>query len=211
MNIWITVGLMMIIYVSFKWIRNKKKNYANYKLLQMFPKFTEFIYDYMSKQIGKTNKKDFNLLNFGYYNEEAHHNWKNGDKQAFQKMMYDTILNCTIKSNQLMYDKNKKVLEVGCGRGGGIKHLLETNKIYHVTGVDLSNENIKNCENILKKYIENSKVYTVNMKVGNAMHLQLNSNYFDAVINIESSHNYPNFNLFVDQVYKVLNHKNHLS
>jgi SAM-dependent methyltransferase len=92
--------------------------------------------------------------------------------------------------------KNKSILEVGCGRGGGIKALSRYFNFSEIYACDLNEKNIEYCKTNNDTGIE--------FKVLDAQNLDYPDNYFDIVINVESSHNYQNFPLFFNQVKRVL-------
>jgi len=92
--------------------------------------------------------------------------------------------------------KNKNILEVGCGRGGGIKALNKYFNFKEVHACDLNERNIEYC-----KTNNNTKI---NFKVLDAQNLDYPSNHFDIIINVESSHNYQNFPLFFNEVKRIL-------
>lgn len=92
--------------------------------------------------------------------------------------------------------KNKNILEVGCGRGGGIKALSKYFNFKEVYACDLNEKNIEYCK------INNNK--NIKFKVSDAQNLDYPDNYFDIIINVESSHNYENFSLFFNEVKRVL-------
>jgi ubiquinone/menaquinone biosynthesis C-methylase UbiE len=86
--------------------------------------------------------------------------------------------------------KNKNILEVGCGRGGGIKKISKYFNFKEIHACDLNQENIKYCKTNNKK--------NINFKVSNAEYLDYEDNYF------ESSYNYKNYPLFFNEVKRVL-------
>lgn len=91
----------------------------------------------------------------------------------------------------------RKILDVGCGRGGTI-YLIQTHyKPIATVGLDLSTEGIAYCNRIYD--YENSRYIN-----GDAENLPFADESFDIVTNIESSHNYPNRFAFYDSVYRVL-------
>ena len=92
--------------------------------------------------------------------------------------------------------KIKNILEVGCGRGGGIKKISKYFNFKEIHACDLNQENIKYCKTNNKK--------NINFKVSNAENLDYEDNYFDIVINVESSYNYKNYPLFFNEVKRVL-------
>ncbi len=96
--------------------------------------------------------------------------------------------------------QNKRVLEVGCGRGGGAAYVYHNFHPKQLTGLDLSNEAIRFCQ---QYYAEEPHLQ---FQQGDALQL---SHYFDAssfdiVINIESSHRYAEISTFLTEVKYVL-------
>jgi len=96
---------------------------------------------------------------------------------------------------------NKHVLEVGCGRGGGSSYLQEKLRASKVVGLDLAKKNIEVCKKHSNQYLS--------YIVGDAEDLPFNDSTFDIVVNIESSHNYPNIELFYKEVRRVLKNNGH--
>ncbi len=90
-----------------------------------------------------------------------------------------------------------RVLEVGCGRGGSLAELDEKFQSKLLVGLDLCFENVYHCSKVhkLKKgfFCE-----------GDAEKLPFRSNTFDDIVNIESSHSYPDIESFYREVYRVL-------
>jgi acyl transferase domain-containing protein/SAM-dependent methyltransferase len=97
-----------------------------------------------------------------------------------------------IGSTQL---NDRKVLDVGCGRGGTVALLAETFGA-DATGVDLSPEAIAFCQN--------THGHAAQFEVGDAEHLPFADESFEVVINMESSHTYPNLRAFFTEVRRVL-------
>jgi fatty-acid O-methyltransferase len=91
----------------------------------------------------------------------------------------------------------KRVLEVGCGRGGGASYLTRTLKPASYTGLDLNASGIDFC----RRWHE---VAGLDFVAGNAEDLPFPDQSFDAVVNIESSHCYPHFDRFLSEVARVL-------
>lgn len=93
--------------------------------------------------------------------------------------------------------KGKEILEVGCGRGGGLSYINRTFAPNSAIGIDLNKKAIKFCN---KKYSsEKNKFFQAD-----AQKLNFGDNAFDVVINIESSHRYSKVDLFLSEVYRVL-------
>ena len=93
--------------------------------------------------------------------------------------------------------RGKRVLDVGCGRGGTVALIGDTFETAEVTGVDLSPEAIAFC----RRTHRNPRV---RFEVGDAEHLPVENASFDIVTNVESSHTYPNLRAFYAEVARVL-------
>jgi phthiocerol/phenolphthiocerol synthesis type-I polyketide synthase E len=91
----------------------------------------------------------------------------------------------------------RRVLDVGCGRGGTIAALHRFFSPSRIVGIDLSSLAIQFCRRT-HHYPE------VSFVCGDAEHLPFDAGSFDAVINIESSHSYPNVAAFYAGVHRVL-------
>jgi SAM-dependent methyltransferase len=95
------------------------------------------------------------------------------------------------------------VLEVGCGRGGGLAYLARALRPRSATGVDYSDRAIAFCAG----YHRPSGARFV---PGAAEHLPFAGGSFDAVVNIESSHCYSSMEQFLREVGRVLRPGGHL-
>ena len=93
--------------------------------------------------------------------------------------------------------KNKKVLEISCGRGGGSDWVYRTYKPDSYIGLDLSENGIEWC----KRKFERD---TLSFIVGDALNLPFDENTFDIIINVEASHCYPNQSRFFNEVSRIL-------
>jgi ubiquinone/menaquinone biosynthesis C-methylase UbiE len=93
--------------------------------------------------------------------------------------------------------KNKKVLEVSCGHGGGASFVKRYLEPAEYTAIDLNPLAIKYCQ---EKHI----IPGLEFRVGDAMSLPFSDESFDCVINVEASHCYPSFPKFLNEVARVL-------
>ncbi|ORW96791.1 SAM-dependent methyltransferase [Mycobacterium sp. IEC1808] len=91
----------------------------------------------------------------------------------------------------------KRVLEVSCGHGGGASYLTRTVRPASYTGVDLNPTGVKFCR-------ERHNAPGLNFVQSNAEKLPFADESFDAVINVEASHCYAHFPLFLTEVARVL-------
>jgi SAM-dependent methyltransferase len=93
--------------------------------------------------------------------------------------------------------RGKNVLEVSCGHGGGASYLMRTLLPKSYTALDLNPIGINFCE-------QRHRVGGLNFIHGDAENLSFEPNTFDAVINVEASHCYPNFPRFLAEAARVL-------
>ena len=93
--------------------------------------------------------------------------------------------------------RGKKVLEISCGHGGGASYLTRTLQPKDYTALDLNPAGIKFCR-------ERHRVEGLTFVQGDAEKLPFAANTFDAVINVEASHCYPDFPRFLAEVARVL-------
>lgn len=91
----------------------------------------------------------------------------------------------------------KRVLEVGCGHGGGASYLTRTLHPASYTGLDLNGAAVAFCR-------KRHNLPGVDFVHGNAEQLPFPDQSFDAVVNLESSAAYPHFSRFLAEVTRVL-------
>jgi len=95
--------------------------------------------------------------------------------------------------------KNKNIVEVGCGRGGGLAYIAKTFSPSNAIGIDLENRAVNFANS---HHNGNGLIY----KQGDAHKIPLESNSYDVLINVESSHRYLDMNKFLSEVTRVLKH-----
>ena len=91
----------------------------------------------------------------------------------------------------------KRVLEVGCGHGGGASYLTRALDPASYVGLDMNRAGIEFCR-------RRHQLPGLEFVQGDAQNLPFPRESFDAVINIESSHCYPHFDRFLGEVERVL-------
>lgn len=91
----------------------------------------------------------------------------------------------------------KRVLEVGCGHGGGASFLTRAMAPASYVGLDANAAGVAFCR-------RRHQVPGLEFVHGNAESLPFPAESFDAVINVESAHCYPHFDLFLAEVARVL-------
>ena len=90
------------------------------------------------------------------------------------------------------------VLEVSCGRGGGAHFVSRTFEPARLVGVDLSAENLRLARSRF------GGAPGLEFREGNAESLDFPDESFDAVMNVEASHLYPDAPRFFAEVFRVL-------
>ncbi|WP_270166464.1 class I SAM-dependent methyltransferase [Paenibacillus sp. SYP-B4298] len=91
----------------------------------------------------------------------------------------------------------QSILEVGCGRGGNINYVCRSSEPGIIVGLDLTEANISFCQ-------RNNRYDQAFFCVGDAEQLPFPGESFDTVLNVESSHLYPDIVAFYHEVYRVL-------
>jgi ubiquinone/menaquinone biosynthesis C-methylase UbiE len=134
------------------------------------------------------NESNISFMNHGYS--------PSYEKISKEDFIFKNQISLYLKMFEGINTKDKKILEVGCGRGGGISSVLkylETEKLF---ACDLNRLSIEYC-----KQNHDSRI---NFKVSDAQKLDYEDNFFDILLSVESSHCYGSPNLFFDEVYRVL-------
>ena len=93
--------------------------------------------------------------------------------------------------------KDKDVLEVSCGHGGAASYVMRSMQPASYTGLDLNPAGIAFCR----------RVHTLpglDFVHGDAENLPFPDGSFDAVINVEAAHLYPDYRRFLAEVVRVL-------
>jgi ubiquinone/menaquinone biosynthesis C-methylase UbiE len=93
--------------------------------------------------------------------------------------------------------KDKTLLEIGSGRGGGLSYIAKNFPLNSAMGIDLNERAAKFCN----KYY---KIKGLSFGQGDAQNLKIADSSYDAIINVESSHRYPNMNAFLREVNRIL-------
>ena len=93
--------------------------------------------------------------------------------------------------------KDRRILDVGCGRGGTVFVIKQFFEPRSVQGLDLSPNAIASCR-------ASHRHDNVRFDEGDAENLPFDRELFDVVTNVESSHSYPNLGAFYTEVFRVL-------
>ncbi len=137
--------------------------------------------------------EDWRFMNYGYMSQ---------DDRPFHLAERDEPDRAFIGLYQQAIDgldlSGKRVLEVGCGRGGGASYLARYCDPAEVIAVDYSPATLKIAKQL------NAGVPNLMFQFGDAEALPFDDNTFDAVVNIESSHCYADMPAFAAEVTRVL-------
>lgn len=93
--------------------------------------------------------------------------------------------------------RDKDVLEVGSGRGGGASYICRYLRPRSITGMDFSQEAVDLCN-------RHRRAPGLAFVCGDAQSMPFPDSSFDAVVNIESSHCYESMDTFLAEVCRVL-------
>ena len=152
-------------------------------------------YDAVNGQLDAGVAREYSFfLNYGYVadgkSERAAHLLpsKALNRNGIQ-LVLEVIGDCELEG--------RRVLDVGCGRGGTIAVLQRYFSPGESVGLDLSPVAVEFCRR--------THTYPqVSFLCGDAEHLPFPAGSFDVVFNIESSHSYPDINAFYAEVFRVL-------
>lgn len=133
------------------------------------------------------------FLNYGYQGEQKLELEKIDEKNRYCAQLYHKVVNS-------VNIENKKILEVGCGKGGGASYIARYLKPKLIIGIDNSKSEIK----FNKEY---HRKRNLKFEYGDAIKIPFEDEGFDAAINIESSHCYVDFNKFLKEVKRILKPK----
>lgn len=139
-----------------------------------------------------------NFMNYGYAGINAGPQLeldKKDEENRYCIQLYDHVVNSVSL-------ENKKVVEIGSGRGGGASYIARYYKPIKYTGVDISSGVIKFCNDYYK-------VPGLSFIEGRAEKIPFENESYDAVVNVESSRCYSNVKTFFKEVYRILHADGH--
>ena len=110
----------------------------------------------------------------------------------YQCYMYIELLN---QANIDITQPLGNLLDIGCGRGGGVSVYKKYFNFDHVVGLDLNPNQINFCKKIHSG---------IQFDQGSSMELPYNANSFDIITNVESANYYVDYDAFVKGLNKIL-------
>ncbi|OBB94531.1 fatty-acid O-methyltransferase Mtf2 [Mycobacterium sp. 852002-30065_SCH5024008] len=167
------------------------EKYSHY-IYQHF--YKKFLYRYLTRRLAAD---DVLFLNYGYEEDPPMGvplSPSDEPNRLFIQLYHRTATQVDLK--------DKQVLEVGCGHGGGASYLMRTFHPASYTGLDLNSAGIAFCQ-------RRHNLAGLEFVQGDAENLPFPDQSFDAAINIESSHLYSQFPYFLAEVARVLRPEGH--
>lgn len=128
---------------------------------------------------------EFYCMNYGYAPGA-----EEGGLERFQLGLYDFLAAQTRV-------RDARILEVGCGRGGGAARLHATHGARSVTGLDVS-------ESAIEASSCRFRDPGLRFLAGDAAALPFEDASFEVVFSVESSHCYPDVEVFLSEAHRVL-------
>lgn len=132
------------------------------------------------------------FMNYGYHsNSQPIAFDEKNEPNRYSIQLYHHLVNA-------VEIENKNIIEIGCGRGGGLHYIAQNFPAASAIGIDLNKQAISFC----------NRHYTVDglsFIQGDAQKLSLKNNICDIVINVESSHRYTDMKAFLKEVSRILN------
>jgi ubiquinone/menaquinone biosynthesis C-methylase UbiE len=160
-------------------------------------RFWVWVYSILSK----TNDDGLQFINYGYVPDDGVLVQLTDDDNALDGYAHVGLQLYHEVANTVPI-KDKNVIEIACGRGGGSLYIARYLQPKTMTGIDLCVKSINFANKVLKPKCQMNNLH---FQVGNAMDLvDIPSNVYDVVVNVESSHCYPNFSTFMMEVYRIL-------
>ncbi len=155
-----------------------------------------------NKEIGENRDYLWNLLysldwtgtttnNYGYAPAET------TGPERFQLQMYSELAKPHLAKAKKA--KHTDLLEVSCGQGGGLAHLVETwPSPITAIGMDKSENAVASCRK------SHAQISNLSFAHGDALAIPFPDGSFDVVVNVEASGDYGNYEKFFSEVHRVL-------
>lgn len=164
-------------------------------LLQELKKEIGYCYSY----IGELNN-NHGFLNYGLYDESLEKDLLSSafvTPEALGNNLYSALSYYRLIAPLIHQGFNQKtILEVGCGNGFGLDMISSILKPKNCVGIDLSEQVIRRDNSLLQNNIQFIQA--------DAEEIPIHQNSVDLLINIESSHLYPNIDAYFSEVERVL-------
>lgn len=165
------------------------------KVINLSPHFRKFSKRFVYQSMVRFfPQQDWTFMNYGY---------AIGDED-FDPPLLDTVDEANRLQIQLYFHLVKsvpleglKILDIGCGRGGGPDYVKRYLRVKTIVGLDFSEKAMAFCARTHSNL-------GVAFLAGDAEALPFPERSFDAVLNVESSHCYSQMDQFLSEVKRVL-------
>jgi len=140
------------------------------------------------------DETDWRVMNYGYAFDDETQNpqlEKADEIERYSAHLYQVVA-AQVKLT------GAKLLDVGSGRGGGTSFVHRYFQPASTTGMDRAESAVTFCKNVYKG------LEKLNFTPGDAMDMPFDNSVYDAVLNVESSHCYPDRAGFFKEVHRVL-------
>ena len=97
---------------------------------------------------------------------------------------------------------DKDIIEIGSGRGGGLAYIAKNTQAKSLLGVDIDKNAVEFSNRL-------HRAANLSFLCGNAHKLPLNDDSSDVIINVESSHRFPEMERFLSEVTRILKKGGH--
>jgi ubiquinone/menaquinone biosynthesis C-methylase UbiE len=161
--------------------------------LEWFPRFKQRVFNLLYQYLAQYDYQDWTFMNYGYAESFELPLWAEDQADRYCCQLYDKVV-----SGVSLNDKT--ILEVGCGRGGGLSFLQRYHGPAESHGVDRCQQAIQFC----RWRHDHNPSSKLRFKCGDALDLSCADATYDVVVNVESSHCYPSRKAFFDEAYRVL-------
>ena len=164
-------------------------------LLKLSPKIKRTLWRWCYQNLVRSYPQfDWRFMNYGFCDINSELGNLNLSQEEEQNRYFIQLYHYLARATDL---QDKIVLEVGSGRGGGAAYIADYLNPKKIIGIDFSQENIK----LACQTYEQSNL---SFQLGDAEALPFDSDSFDVVLNLESSHCYGSMTRFIQEVYRVL-------
>jgi len=142
--------------------------------------------------IGKLDKnKEIHFMNYGYCETDKNVPLDHEDENnRYSIQLYDHLT----ANVELTY---KDIVEIGCGRGGGLAYCSKKALPSSSLGIDIDRHAVDFANGFYN-------VNNLSFKTGDAHNLPLMNDSCDILLSVESSHRYQRMDIFLSEVNRVL-------
>ncbi len=150
----------------------------------------DMLFTALYKVISRVDRDgEITLMNFGYLEDDRLAGPPVSDFDCSENLYRRAVRGIELTGHAL--------LEPGCGRGGGLAFVHRTYAPQRSEGIDPEPAAISFCS-------ARHQLPGLSFSVGNAQALAFPDASFDCVLNVESSHRYPDMPAFVSEAFRVL-------